>query len=70
MIKSGYIKIPKKVGTTKRVPNMYHGVLFPQGVLNLSLRIPTSGVIRPSANYPERTEAAPMLSGSPTTSIR
>lgn len=42
--------MPRKVGTTKRVPKINHGVLFPHGVSNISLKIPTIGVIIPSAN--------------------
>lgn len=66
----GYMKIPRNVGATNNVPKMYHGVRFPHGVSNISLKIPTSGVIIPSANYPESTEAAPTVSDNPTTLIR
>jgi len=43
------MKIPKKVGMTKRVPAMYHGALEPIGVLQASLANPTMGVVTPSA---------------------
>lgn len=66
----GKMKIPKNVGMTKSVPNIYHGVLYPHGELNLSLSIPTNGVISPSANYPDRTAAAPTVQSTFTTSIR
>lgn len=42
--------MPRNVGTTNNVPKMYQGVLLPHGVSNMSLKIPTSGVIIPSAN--------------------
>jgi len=64
------MKIPKKVGTTNSVPNIYHGVLLPHGESNMSLKIPTSGVMTPSANWPERTEAAAVVEDTPTTSIK
>ena len=64
------MKMPINVGITNNVPKIYQGVRCPHGVLNLSLSIPTKGVIKPSANYPERTEAAPTVLSTLTTSIK
>ena len=69
-INDGYSKIPKKQGMTNIVPKIYQGVLFPIGVSILSLSMPTIGVIRPSANYPESTAPAPSALGSLTTLIK
>ena len=52
-INDGYVNIPMKHGITMIVPAMNHGILFPHGVLILSLRKPTMGVVIPSANCPE-----------------
>ena len=67
VINLGYEKIPKKLGITSNTPKMYQGIRFPQRVLLLSLRIPTTGVIRPSANYPDRIDPAVTVLLSPTT---
>ena len=67
VINLGYEKIPKKVGITSNIPKIYQGIRFPQRVLLLSLRIPTTGVIKPSANYPESIEPAVTVLLSPTT---
>jgi len=50
----GKVNNPKYVGITKRVPNMYQGVLFPHRVFILSLAIPTNGLMIPSAIYPDK----------------
>ena len=64
------MKIPKKVGTTNKVPKIYQGVRFPHGELSLSLRMPTVGVMTPSANYPDKTAAAAVPSSRLTTLIK
>ncbi len=48
----GERKILKKQGMTIKVPRMYHGALLPIGVLHLSDKSPTNGVVMPSASYP------------------
>ena len=53
-INEGNVNNPKYVGITKRVPNMYQGVLFPHLVFILSLAIPTKGLMIPSAIYPDK----------------
>jgi len=63
------IKIPKNVGITRTVPNIYHGVLFPILVFVLSLRNPTIGVVKPSAIYPESMTNADITASSLTTSF-
>jgi hypothetical protein len=49
---------------------MYHGILCPHLVLNLSLITPTIGVVIPSMIYPERVAAAVTSGESSTTSFR
>jgi len=46
--------VQKKVGSTRKVPKIYQGVLFPSLVLNLSEKYPTKGVAIPSASCPAR----------------
>jgi hypothetical protein len=69
-MKVGLVKIPMKHGITAIVPRMYHGILCPHLVLNLSLITPTIGVVIPSMIYPERVAAAVTSGESSTTSFR
>jgi hypothetical protein len=48
----GERKIVKKQGMTIIVPIMYQGALLPIGVLILSDKSPTTGVVKPSATCP------------------
>lgn len=54
---------------TKRVPKMYQGVLLPIFVFVLSLKKPTTGVVSPSAIYPESMTKPEMTGSSFTTSF-
>jgi hypothetical protein len=65
----GYIKIPRKLGSTMTVPAMYHGALLPILVLHLSLEKPTIGVVIPSAIYPESIAKPAFVAERPTTSL-
>ena len=69
-MKVGLVKMPMKHGITAIVPRMYHGILGPHLVLNLSLITPTIGVVIPSMIYPERVAAAVTSGESSTTSFR
>jgi len=61
------MNIPKKVGITMKVPKIYHGALLPILVFVLSLRKPTTGVVKPSAIYPESITKAAMTASNFTT---
>ncbi len=66
----GKVNNPKYVGITKRVPNMYQGVLFPHRVFILSLAIPTKGLMIPSAIYPDKKAWPARSSGTLTTDFK
>ena len=52
------LKVSRKEGITRRVPNKNHGVRLPILVLVLSIKNPTRFVEIPSAIWPERRDRA------------
>ena len=64
------MKIPIKDGTTRIVPKINQGILFPHGVLSLSLANPTRVVATPSKIYPISKLAAVISELSSTTCVR
>ncbi len=63
------MNIPKNVGITNNVPNKYQGVLLPHLVFVLSLNKPTTGVVSPSAIYPDSMTDAEVTGSNFTTSF-
>jgi hypothetical protein len=63
------MKIPRKVGITRIVPKMYHGVRFPILVSVLSLKNPTVGVVSASAICPDSMTDADTNGLNLTTSL-
>ena len=66
----GLENIPKNVGITKIVPKKYHGILFPNLVLILSLKNPTKEVQIPSAIYPESIDNPTIFSFKCITEVK